>query len=383
MPGDDRRLRWGLVGGGQGSFFGQVHRMAARLDGCFELVAGAFSTSDTNNRETGAALSVDPARIYSDFTEMARVEAGRPDGIQIVTVTLPNHLHFAAAKAFLENGIPVLCEKPMTRTLAEAAELCRIVEASGLPFIVAYTYTGYPMVREARRLVAQGMLGAIRIVQVEYAQDWLAADAENQGSKQAEWRVDPARSGAGGSLGDIGTHGFNLMRMITGLRPTAVAADLHSFGAGRILDDNAHVMMRLEGGAKAMLWASQVAIGRKNALTIRMFGEQGALEWAQEQPERLRLDRLGGGSETIVKGDTAMGRLPAGHPEGVLEALAQLYVDAAMLIRARAVGLPPPPSVLQGVSDGLEGLQFIEAAVESSRRDGAWIAFPPRVAAAD
>lgn len=362
------RLRWGLVGGGEGAFFGPVHRMAAALDGRFALVAGAFSRSADNNRRTGAALGLDPARVYDDFTEMARSEASRPDGAQLVTIATPNHVHFAAAKAFLENGIHVFCEKPMTLTLAEAEMLEAIVTRSGRIFVLAHTYTGYAMVREARRLVAEGVLGVIRVVHVEYAQDWLAAGAERTGSKQAAWRVDPALSGAGGSLGDIGTHAYHLARFVTGLEVTALTADLSAFGEGRVLDDNAHVMMRFAGGARGALWCSQVAIGRKNALTIRIYGDQGALEWAQETPEHLHFTRLGSASSVLIRGDSVPGgRLPAGHPEGFIEALAQLYRDTADQIEGKCGGLLP------GVEDGVEGLRFIEAAVESSRRNGAWI----------
>ncbi len=374
-------LAWGLVGGGEGAFFGRVHRMAARLDGAFTMAAGAFSSAPDNNRRTGADLFLDPARVYDDFREMARLEAARPDGIRVVTIATPNHLHAAAAQAFLDQGIHVLCEKPMTRTVEEAEALTAAVRSRKLAFVLAHTYTGYPMVREARRLVAQGRLGDIRLVQVEYAQDWLAAGIERTGSKQAEWRLDPDRSGPAGCLGDIGTHGYQLARYITGLRPVALGADLNSFGKDRPLDDDAHVRLRFAGGAKGSLWASQIAIGAKNALTIRVYGDQASLEWAQEQPEVLIFTRLGEPSAILRRGSGEMGgvvpRLPIGHPEGFLEALAQIYVDMAALIRA---GEAPEANairdVLPGVEDGMEGMMFIKTALESSGRDGLWLPFP-------
>jgi predicted dehydrogenase len=378
------KLRWGLVGGGKGAFFGPVHRMAARLDGQFDLVAGAFSADVANNRGTGAELHLDPSRVYDRFEEMAQREAARPDGVQLVTIATPNHLHYQAARAFLAAGIHVLCEKPMTRTHDEAVLLADDVAARDLIFVLAHTYTGYPMVREARQRIQAGELGRIRLVQVEYAQDWLATNIERTGSKQAEWRLDPARSGPAGALGDIGTHGFNLIRYVTGLELSELAADLHSFGAGRVLDDNAHVMLRFASGAKGMLWASQVAVGKKNALVLRVYGEMGALEWAQETPDALLLTRLGESSSILLRGSAGLGsgataaaRLPAGHPEGYLEALAQLYADTAALLRAR--GSPAASEIrarLPGVQDGVEGVRFVEASLESAAQNGRWVPFP-------
>ena len=348
-------IPWALIGGGAGSFFGPVHRMAAALDGRFKLVAGAFSRSPENNRQTAEGLG---CRAYEDFAELARSEAARPDGARLVTVATPNHLHFPVAKACLESGLDVLCEKPMTLTLDQAETLAALVAKSGRTFVLAHTYTGYAMVREARRLVAEGALGRIRVVQVEYAQDWLASAVD---SRQAEWRLDPARSGAGGSLGDIGTHAFQLAQFVTGLKVQALAADLDHFGAGRSLDDNAHVLLRFEGGAKGMLWCSQIAIGRKNGLQLRVYGEKGALEWAQEQPELLHFAKLGEPASTLVR---TQGRVPAGHPEGFIEALAELYRDTADTLAGKGSGLLP------SARDGVEGLRFVTAAVASS---GAWV----------
>jgi len=355
-PTEMAKLGWGLVGGGEGSFFGPVHRMAAALDGRFELAAGAFSSDPANNRRSGHALGLAAGRIYDSFAEMARAEAARLD---LVTIATPNHLHFAAAKAFLEAGIAVLCEKPMTLDLAEAEALRDLVARSGRPFVLAHTYTGYPMVRRARDLAASGALGTIHVVQVEYAQDWLAGAAF---SKQAAWRIDPARSGAGGGLGDIGTHAFNLAVYVTGLTPRALCADIDHFGEGRVLDDNAHCLLRFDGGAKGMLWCSQVAIGRKNALTLRVYGSEGGLEWSQEDPERLTLSQLGGPTTILQKTD---GRLPVGHPEGFIEALGQLYRDLAQVLTG---GSPAAP--LPGAEDGVAGLRFVEAAVRSA---GGWV----------
>lgn len=376
------RIRLGMVGGGTGAFIGAVHRIAARMDDHYELVAGALASTPERARASAAALGLDRARSYGDFATMAAVEAGRPDGIEVVAIVTPNHLHAAAARAFLARGIHVICDKPLTATLDEARDLEAAAEASGAIFILTHNYTGYPMVREARAMVAAGALGALRLVQVEYAQDWLSTPLEASGQKQAEWRTDPARSGAGGATGDIGTHACNLARFVTGLRLEALAADLQAFVPGRVLDDNAHVMLRFAGGARGMLWASQVAAGNENALRIRVYGETGGLEWAQEDPNylwhtplgapRRRLTRAGAGTGPAA---SALTRVPPGHPEGYLEGFANLYTEAAAAILARREGREPPEGLLfPGIREGIEGMEFIDACVRSSAANAAWVA---------
>jgi predicted dehydrogenase len=377
------KIRLGMVGGGKDAFIGAVHRIAARLDGEFELVAGALSSTAEKSRESGLALGLDPDRCYGSFAEMAEAEAGRADGIEAVSIVTPNHVHAAATKAFLARGIHVICDKPLTATLDQAAELADAVAASPALFILTHNYTGYPMVRQARDMVLGGELGAIRVVQVEYPQDWLTEAAEATGTnKQAEWRTDPERSGAGGSVGDIGTHAHNLACFVTGLQVEKLSADLQSFVAGRRVDDNAHVLLRFAGGARGMLWCSQVAPGNENGLRLRVYGEKGGLEWAQEdpnylwytpfgQPKRL-LTRRGNGANAAAN---AVSRTPGGHPEGYLEGFANIYVGAAEAIRAaqqgdRAAAL----AVLPGLDAGLAGMRFIDACVRSSQEDAAWTA---------
>lgn len=378
--GPDRRLRYGMAGGGPDAFFGAVHRAAARLDNRFELVAGCFSTSAEKNAAMGRELRIAPDRVYRDVADMARSEAARPDGIDMGAVVVPNHLHFPAAMALLDHGIHVMCEKPMTTHYEDALTLAERVRATGRVLALAHTYTGYAMVRQARAMVAAGALGEIRVVQAEYPQEWLARDVERSGLKQALWRLDPRQAGPGGSVGDIAVHGYNLIRYICGIRLAALSADLSTFVEGRRLDDNAHFLLRFEGGARGMLWSSQVAIGEKNALRIRVYGTEGSLQWAQEEPERLLIGRPDGSSTLLTRGSVPGehgGRLPAGHPEGLIEALGQLYGDVAEEIRARRTGeRRSPPAPLPGVDDGVEGMAFIAAAVESARRDAAWVSFP-------
>lgn len=376
-----RRLRLGIVGGGRGAFIGGVHRIAARLDDQYELVAGALSSDPERARQSAADLHIAPERSYPSFAEMAPREAARSDGIDVVAIVTPNHLHHAAARAFLDAGLHVICDKPMTRTVEEAEDLAEAVARSKRVFVLTHNYTGYPMVRQAREMVAAGELGAIRVVQVEYPQAWLTTRVEATGQKQAEWRTDPARSGAGGSLGDIGTHAFNLAEFVTGLRCTELAADLSIFVPGRRLDDNAQLLLRFAGGARGALWSSQVAPGNENALRIRVYGEAGGLEWAQESPNWLVHAPFGQPRRSITRGSEAAGpaaahatRIPAGHPEGYLEGFAQLYRDAAELIRARDEGRASDPNTapLPGVDDGVRGVRFIAAAVASSRANAAW-----------
>jgi predicted dehydrogenase len=377
-----RPLRLGMVGGGRGAFIGGVHRLCARLDGQYELVAGALSSDPKRARESGADLRLAPDRVYASFAEMAAAEAKRPDGIEAVSIVTPNDSHHAIARAFLEHGIDVICDKPMTTTVADALDLVQAVRRTRLIFGVTHNYTGYPMVRQAREMVAAGELGTIRVVQAEYVQDWLTTKLEDTGQKQAAWRVDPARAGAGGSLGDIGTHAYNLAGFITGLETRELAADLSRFVPGRRLDDNVHILLRFENGARGMLWSSQVAPGNENGLRLRVYGEKAGLEWQQEHPNQLRFAPVGQPPRVLSRGGPNLGtaaalatRIPAGHPEGYLEGFANLYRDLAEQIRARrAKRAPDPRSLLvPTVEDGARGVKFIAAAVESSAQNGAWV----------
>lgn len=377
-----RRLRLGMVGGGQGAFIGAVHRIAARLDDQYELVAGALSSDPARAHASAEALHIAPDRSYPHWSAMAEAEAARPDGVDVVAVVTPNHLHHGPAVAFLRAGVAVICDKPMCHTLDDALDLQAVAAAHPAPFALTHTYSGYPMVRQARAMVAAGELGDVRVVQVEYPQQWLAADLEATGQKQAAWRTDPAQSGAAGAVGDIGTHAFHLAEFVTGLRAHSLAADLHAFVPGRRLDDNAHMLLRFEphGGAAARgaLWCSQVAVGHENALRLRVYGARGSLQWEQETPEALRFTPYGEPARVILRGGagggTHGGRIPPGHPEGYLEAFAQLYRDFAEQLTARNEGRAPDPSALlvPGIEAGVRGMRFITAAVASSRADAAW-----------
>jgi len=379
-----RRIRLGMVGGGQGAFIGAVHRIAARLDDCYELVAGALSSQAQRAADSAAALHIAPQRAYADFRAMARAEAARDDGIDVVAIVTPNHLHAAIANAFLDAGIDVICDKPLCTSLSDALALVDKVRSSGRLFALTHNYSGYPMVRQAREMVAAGELGEIRLVHAEYVQDWLTTDLETTGQKQAVWRSDPTQSGAGGALGDIGTHAEQLGRFISGLELSAVSADLQSFVQGRKLDDNAHVMMRYTRGARGLLWASQVAPGNENALRVRVYGTKAGIAFHQEQPNQLWFTPLGQAPKLITRGgggastSAAAGhatRIPAGHPEGYLEGFAQLYRDVAEQIHARWQKRAPNPlaCTVPTVVDGALGMKFIEAVVESSRADGRWV----------
>ncbi len=373
-------IRLGMVGGGQGAMIGAVHRIAARLDGRFELVAGALSSTGDKALASAAAIGLSPERSYTDHVAMARREARLKDGIEAVAITVPNHMHLPVAREFLKRGIHVICDKPLTGTLADAKKMRAAAEKSDALFILTHNYTGYPLIREARARIDRGDLGQIRLVQVEYAQDWLA-EAPAPDNKQAEWRTDPAKSGAGGATGDIGTHAWNLLRFVTGLAPEAIAADLQSFVPGRALDDNAHVMLRFKGGARGMLWCSQVAAGEENNLSLRVYGTKAGLEWRQENPNELRVTPRGGSTTIITRGsaDTTDGsrrltRVPPGHPEGFLEAFANIYGEAAEAIRAARTGAPLPEGVtFPTLADGIEGVSFVEACVRSSKRNAAWV----------
>lgn len=375
------RIRLGMVGGGRDAFIGAVHRIAARIDDQYELVAGCFSSNAEKSMASGADLGVDERRTYASFAEMAAREARRKDGIEAVAIVTPNHMHAPVAMQFLRRGIHVICDKPLTATLPEAKRLAKAAEASGVVFALTHNYTGYPMIRQAAAMVRNGDLGDIRVVQVEYAQDWLAEPIENSGQKQADWRTDPARTGAGGSTGDIGTHAFNLAGFVTGLELESLAADLQSFVPGRRVDDNGHVMLRYKGGARGMLWCSQVASGCENGLRLRVYGTKAGIEWAQEDPNYLWVGPLNQPKFRITRGGAGSGpeagrvtRVPPGHPEGYLEGFANIYAETARAILARRDGNALDPAVtFPGLKEGLEGVAFVDACVRSSKRNGAWV----------
>jgi len=375
-----RRLRLGMVGGGPGAFIGAVHRIAARLDDRYELVASALS-SDAERSLAGAQQLHIP-RAYRSFEEMASAESKRSNGIEVVSIVTPNHLHYVIAMTFLEAGIHVICDKPLTTTLENALDLAETVKRTGLIFGLTHNYTGYPMIRQARAMTLAGELGPLRVIQMEYPQDWLSTPLEKTGQKQAEWRTDPARSGPGGCLGDIATHAFNLACFVTGLSCEEVAADLTTFVPGRPLDDNVQIMLRFSKGAKGALWASQVAPGNENNLRMRIYGEKAGLEWHPADANELWFTPLGEPRRTIRRGGAGAGpsashatRIPAGHPEGYLEAFAQLYADLSEQVIASQEGRKPKPESLlvPGVSDGVEGVRFITAVLESSRHNSTWV----------
>ena len=355
--------------------------MAARLDDQFELVAGCFSSTPEKSQASGADLGLRADRVYDDFEAMARREARLKEGVEAVAIVTPNHMHLAPATAFLKRGIHVICDKPLTGSLAEVRRMVRAAEKSDALFVLTHNYTGYPMVRQAQEMVAAGVLGAIRLVQVEYPQDWLTTAVETTGVKQAEWRTDPARSGGGGSIGDIGTHAFNLASFVSGLTLSELCADMQRFVEGRRLDDNAHVLLRFDGGARGMLWCSQVAPGNENALRLRIYGDKGGLEWAQETPNALMFTPFGEPTRMLTRGGAGAGgaaarvsRIPSGHPEGYLEAFATLYSEAALAIRAKGAGELAPDGVsFPTVRDGLAGVSFVDACIRSSERGGAWV----------
>ena len=375
------RIRLGMVGGGEGAFIGAVHRIAARLDDHYELVAGALSASADKAMRSAEAIGLAADRSYPDFQTMARMEAARPDGIEAVAIVTPNHMHVPVAEAFLAAGIHVICDKPLTTTLDQALRLRDAVRESGLIFAVTYNYSGHPLVRHARAMVAAGELGAIRVVQVEYPQGWLAGPLEDTGQKQADWRTDPARSGAGGCVGDIGTHAYQLAHFVSGMKPSQILAELTTFVPGRRLDDNVQILLRYENGARGALWASQVAPGQDNGLRLRIFGETGALQWRQEEPNTLIWSPLGEAPRLIGRGTAAMNasgqrvsRIPAGHPEGYLEAFATIYAEVAAAIVARRTGVAVDPAVMfPDIEDGVAGVALVDAAVRSSAAGGVWV----------
>jgi len=374
------KIKLGMVGGGEGAFIGEVHRIAARMDERFHLCAGALCSDPERSLKSALDLGLPEDRSYSDYKEMAISESQRDDGINFVSIVTPNHLHHPIAKAFLEVGINVICDKPMTMNSEEAQELIDISESSDLIFAVTYNYSGYPLIREAREIIKKGELGSIRIIKVEYIQDWLTEPIEKTGQKQASWRVDPKKSGIGGSIGDIGTHAFHLAHFVTQQLPNKISADLSCFVEGRELDDNAHILMRYESGAKGMIWSSQVAPGNENNLKIQIYGEKGGLIWQQENPNELILNLLNQPSRRLTRGSSFVGdqsarltRIPAGHPEGYLEGFANIYREVADEFSAKISGKPISKDILYPTSkEGLYGVSFIEAAIESNSKDSVW-----------
>ena len=380
----DRKIRIGMVGGGKNAFIGGVHRIALRLDGYYELVAGSFSSNFDNSKETGKDLGLAEDRIYETYHEMAEKESARSDGIDVVAIVTPNHLHIPIAKIFAEKGIHIICDKPLALSSEEAINLKNIVESKKLIFALTHNYTGYPMVRHARSLIKKGDLGSIRVIQAEYPQDWLTTKAEDSGLKQAEWRTDPKRSGDGGCIGDIGTHAFNLIRFITGLEVDELSADIHTFVKGRLLDDNAQIMLRFNGGAKGAIWSSQVAVGNENNLKIRVFGENGGLEWRQEDPNYLYYTKFGHPTQRVTRGSDSASeeannvtRVPPGHPEGYLEGFANIYSDVCKSLFAQINNQNYDQSndCFPTIYDGVEGMRFIETVLESSKNNSKWVRF--------
>ena len=380
----ERKIRIGMVGGGKDAFIGGVHRIALRLDGYYELVAGSFSSNFDNSKETGKDLGLAEDRIYKTYQEMAEKESSRSDAIDVVAIVTPNHLHVPIAKIFAEKGIHIICDKPLALSSKEAISLKNIVESKKLIFALTHNYTGYPMVRHARSLIQKGDLGSIRVIQAEYPQDWLTTKAEDSGLKQAEWRTDPKRSGGGGCIGDIGTHAFNLIRFITGLEVDELSADIHTFVKGRLLDDNAQIMLRFKGGAKGAIWSSQVAVGNENNLKIRIYGENGGIEWRQEDPNYLYYTEFGHPTQRVTRGSGNVSkeakdvtRIPPGHPEGYLEGFANIYNDVYKKLYAQINNQNYDDSndCYPTINDGVEGMRFIETALESSKNNGKWIRF--------
>lgn len=379
----NRPLRLGMVGGGAGAYIGNIHRIAARLDGAFQLVAGAFDVNPQAGHAFAASQNIDVSRSYDHYQTMVTAESKREDGIEAVAICTPNFTHYPIAKAFIEAGIAVICEKPLTATLEEAIALERLVRESGVFMGVTYTYSGYPMVHEARALVAAGKLGKVRALQVEYPLEWMATAIESEGNAQAAWRTDPKKNGRGGSIGDIGTHAYHLAGFVSGLKLQSLTADLATFVNGRLLDDHAHVMLRYEGGARGLLWSSQVALGCSNGLRLRVFGELASVSWFQEQPNELIYSPLNGRTEIIKRGAEDLSeaakirtRTPPGHPEGYLEAFANLYAGFAEAIHAQQQGRTPS-AIGQDIPtayEGLKGVAFVDAVVDSAEaQDQPWL----------
>ena len=378
------KLKLGMVGGGQGAFIGSVHRIASRIDDHYELVAGSLASNPEVAHASAKELGIAEDRSYSTFLEMAEKESNLENGIDVVAIVTPNNLHYPIAEAFLKKGIHVICDKPLTHNLEDAEKFFECVKNSKALFALTHNYTGYPMVRQAREMCRNGSIGKLRVIQVEYAQDWLTLPIENEGQKQASWRTDPSKAGMGGSIGDIGSHAFNLADFITGAKLTELCADISNFVEGRKNDDNAHVLLRYENGVKGMLWSSQVAPGNENSLKIRIYGDKGGLEWEQENPNYLRVDIFGeakkiirraGNETTDVAGRVT--RIPPGHPEGYLEGFANIYSDFAKQIHAIKNNQKIEDELLlvPSIEDGLKGVKFISAVVESGLGGSKWLKF--------
>ena len=382
----NRKLRYGMIGGGRGAFIGGVHRIAAIMDGQAVLTAGAFSSDPARSKASGEDLYLDPARVYGSYQEMAKAEAKKPadERLDFIVIVTPNHQHFPPAKLFLESGFNVVCDKPVTFNLAEAKKLRAVVKKSKKVFVLTHNYTGNAMVKQARELVSSGYLGEIRKVVSEYPQGWLSTHIEASGQKQAAWRTDPKRSGAAGCIGDIGTHAENLARYITGLHIDSICADLSTFVKGRALDDDGNILVRFKGGAKGIIHASQISVGDENNLNIRVYGTKAAIEWHQEHPNQLIVkypdkpkEVWGRGNGYVGKAAAAVTRIPAGHPEGYLEAFGNVYREAFRAIRAEVAGEPLPKDLdFPTIDDGVEGMAFIETAVRSSKAGAKWVKFP-------
>jgi predicted dehydrogenase len=383
MTNYNRKMRMGMVGGGIGAFIGAVHRMAAALDGEIELVCGAFSSDPEKSRLSGEQLYLPPNRVYGSYEEMILKEKALPEGerMDFVAIVTPNHMHFPPAKMALEHGFDVVCDKPVTFNLTEAKELAAIVHKTGRLFALTHNYTGYPMVKEAREIVRSGRIGNVRKVVVEYPQGWLATLVEATGSKQASWRTDPTKSGAAGCIGDIGTHAENLAEYITGLQITELCADITTFVPGRKLDDDGNILLRFNNGAKGILQASQICVGEENNLNIRVYGETGGIWWHQMEPNTLELTLMDQPKQLIRTGTGQLSaaaqahtRIPAGHPEGYLEAFANIYRNFARTLRSRLKGEIPNPlyTDFPTVEDGVRGMTFIEAVVAASASDKKW-----------
>ena len=376
------RLTYGMVGGGPGAFIGDVHRKAIGLDSMAEIVAGAFSKDLNKTLETGMALGIDESRLYPDFETMAEKESKRPDPIDFVVIVTPNAQHYPAAKAFLSRGINVSCDKPLTFEVAEAEELGKLAKQKGLLFCVTYTYTGYPAVKHAREMIKRGDIGDIRFVNAEYPQEWLATAIEKEGQKQAAWRLDPKQTGKSSCVGDIGSHVENMVSYLTGLKIASLCARLDSFVAGRVLDDNASIMVNFKGGAKGLYWTSQVAVGCDNALKIRIFGTTGTIQWSQENPNYLTVSRLGVPTVTLSRGRDGFyphaqgySRIPSGHPEGYFEAFANIYKTFVAALAKRKAGgtLTEADLDFPGAEDGASGVKFIGKCVDSSQKGAVWL----------
>ncbi len=382
----NRKLRMGMVGGGRGAFIGAVHRMAANLDGKIELVAGAFSSSPEKSKLSGEDFFLDPERVYDSYQDMAEKEAAREDKVDFVSIVVQNHLHFDVAKTFLEAGFNVICDKPMTRTLEEARALRDIVDETGQIFCLTHNYTGYPMVKEAKRMVKDGEIGRILKIVAEYPQGYAVGDVEGDGQGQiSNWRADPKIAGSSNCMGDIGTHAHNLVRYITGLEIEEMCSELTAFIPGRELDDDGNNLIRFEGGAKGIIYASQISNGDENALNIRLYGTKASLEWHQEDPNDLIVKYANAPRKIYRRGNDYLGeaaqnnsRTPFAHPEGFIEAFANVYLAAAQAIADKIDGNTPPEQGYDfpDATDGIAGLAFIETAVKSSGSDEKWLKFP-------